>query len=51
MKTSIQFNSFYNGVAVLFSNTPFERDEVTRELLVSEYGEWSSGYYRFVLID
>ena len=51
MKTSIKFNSFYYGVAILFSNTPFNRDEVVKELLASEFGEWASGGYRFVLLD
>ena len=48
---NVRFNSFYYGVAILFSNTPFNRDEVVKELLASEFGEWASGGYRFVLLD
>lgn len=47
----IKFNSFYNGTAVLLSNTPYTYEEVCKELAASENGEWAPGYYRFVLLD
>lgn len=51
MKNKVKFNSFSNGTAVLLSNTPYTYEEVVKELLASKDGEWSPGYYRFVLID
>lgn len=39
MENKINFNSFYNGVPVLLSSTPYSYEEVVEELLASEYGE------------
>lgn len=47
----VKFNSFYFGVSVLLSNTPYTYEEVVKELLASKDGAWAPGYYRFVLID
>ena len=51
MRTTIKFNAFYNGQPVLFSNTHYTREEIIKELLASEIGEWCPGYYRFTLLD
>ena len=51
MNNQIKFNTFYCGTAILFSNTEFERDVIIKQLLNSEFGEISIGYYRFVLLD
>jgi len=45
------FTTYYDGKAVLFSNTEFEKSEILNRLLDSEFGEISIGYYRFVLIE
>lgn len=51
MKTTVKFNSYYNGQPVQVSNTPYSREEIIEELLKSEFGEWNPGYYSFVLLD
>lgn len=51
MEKEIRFNSFYCGTAILWSNSPYTREEIVKELHASEIGEWCPGYYRFVLID
>ena len=51
MKNSIKFNAFYNGKPVLPSNTPYTHEEIIKELLASDIGEWCPGYYRFGLLD
>jgi hypothetical protein len=45
------FTTYYDGKAVLFSNTEFEKSEILNKLLDSEFGEISIGYYRFILIE
>lgn len=50
MENLIKFNSFYNGQPVLFSNTPYIREEIIKELLASKLSEWRPGYYKFILI-
>lgn len=51
MKKEIKFNSFYYGTAILWSNTPYQKEVIINELLKSKFGEWSNGGYRFVLIN
>lgn len=45
------FTTYYEGKAVLFSNTPFDKAEILKQLISSELGEISIGYYRFILIE
>lgn len=51
MTSNIKFNSFYCGTAILWSNTPYTKEEIIKNLLESTDGEWCPGYYKFVIIN
>ena len=51
MSTTIKFNSFYNGQPILVSSTPYTFEEIIKELLTSDFGEWCPWYYRFTLLN